>query len=94
MVLMHVRRHRQLTVGEVNRHFSTATGTIISSQTAYGRLLRRAFTPGDLLNTSQKENCFPWSQEHYSWRLKDWDCALFTDESRFGTQSDSCRTII
>ncbi|GFX91508.1 transposable element Tcb1 transposase [Trichonephila clavipes] len=35
-----------------------------------------------------------WSREHALWTPQQWSCVMFSDESRFGLQSDSRRTLI
>ncbi|GFX77115.1 transposable element Tcb1 transposase [Trichonephila clavipes] len=35
-----------------------------------------------------------WSREHALWTPQQWSCVMFSDESRFSLQSDSCRTLI
>ncbi|GFT04735.1 HTH_Tnp_Tc3_2 domain-containing protein [Trichonephila clavipes] len=35
-----------------------------------------------------------WSREHALWTPQKWSYVMFSDESRFSLQSDSCRTLI
>ncbi|GFX99947.1 transposable element Tcb1 transposase [Trichonephila clavipes] len=35
-----------------------------------------------------------WSREHALWTPQQWSYGMFYDKSRFGLQSDSCRTLI
>ncbi|GFY30236.1 transposable element Tcb1 transposase [Trichonephila clavipes] len=35
-----------------------------------------------------------WSREHALWTPQQWSCVMFSDESRFGLQSDSHPTLI
>ncbi|GFU91939.1 uncharacterized protein TNCV_3765641, partial [Trichonephila clavipes] len=35
-----------------------------------------------------------WSREHALWTPQQWSCVMFSDESRFSLQCDSCQTLI
>ncbi|GFW08792.1 HTH_Tnp_Tc3_2 domain-containing protein [Trichonephila clavipes] len=76
-----------------------ATGTTVSRQTVYRRLEHIG------LYSRRPVRCVPlpathchlrltWSREHALWTPKQWSCVMFSVESRFSLQSDSCRTLI
>ncbi|GFY15527.1 transposable element Tcb1 transposase [Trichonephila clavipes] len=90
---------RFLDDGNVSRCYSTATGTTVSRQTVYMRLGHIGLYAG------RSVRCVPltathcrlrltWSREHASWTPQQWSCVMFSDESSFSLQSDSCRTLI
>ncbi|GFT18281.1 transposable element Tcb2 transposase [Trichonephila clavipes] len=65
---------------------------------------RRRLHKGGLF-TRRPERCLPlivdhrrhrlqWCREHKNWTTDQWSRALFTDESRFSTRSDSQRVLI
>ncbi|GFY21934.1 transposable element Tcb1 transposase [Trichonephila clavipes] len=93
------KRNRRRTTSDLSRQLSSATGTTVSRQTVYRRL-------GQIgLYTRRPVRCVPltathchlrliWSSEHALWRPQQWFCVIFSDESRFSLQSDSCRTLI
>ncbi|GFV75304.1 transposable element Tcb1 transposase [Trichonephila clavipes] len=76
-----------------------ATGTIVSRQTVYKRLghiglyARRPVRCVPLTATHCRLR-LTWSREHALWTPEQWTCVMFSDESRFSLQSDSCRTLI
>ncbi|GFV35755.1 transposable element Tcb2 transposase [Trichonephila clavipes] len=37
---------------------------------------------------------FQWCREHHNWSEQDWECVLFSNESRFSLSSDSRRQLI
>ncbi|GFS92803.1 transposable element Tcb1 transposase [Trichonephila clavipes] len=72
------------------RFQDNVTDTTVSKQTVYRRL-------GHIgLYARRPVKCVPltWSREHALWTPKQWSCVMFSDESRFSLQSDSCRTLI
>lgn len=82
------RRNRFHDASSLNRQFAAATGTRISSQT-----LRRRLHDNNLwscrpalripLSVRHRQARLVWCQDHDHWRRRDWQCVLFTDESRF-----------
>ncbi|GFW84775.1 transposable element Tcb2 transposase [Trichonephila clavipes] len=78
---------------------SSATDTTVSRKTVYRRL-------GHIgLYARRPVRCVPltatfcrlqltWSREHSLCTSQQWSCVMFSDESRFSLQSDSCRTLI
>ncbi|GFV14757.1 transposable element Tcb2 transposase [Trichonephila clavipes] len=38
--------------------------------------------------------CLQWYHEHHNWTEQDWECVLFSDESRFSLSSDCRRQLI
>ncbi|GFX47199.1 transposable element Tcb1 transposase [Trichonephila clavipes] len=93
------KRNRRSTASDLSRQLSSATGTTISRQAVNRRL-------GYIgLYTRRPVRCVPltathcrllltWSREHALWTPQQWSCVMFSDESRFCLQSDSCRTLI
>ncbi|GFW91678.1 transposable element Tcb1 transposase [Trichonephila clavipes] len=76
-----------------------ATGTTVSRQTVYRRLVHIG------LQVHRPVRCVPltathcrlrltWSREDALWTPQQWSCVMFSDESRFSLQSDSRRTLI
>ncbi|KFM59399.1 Transposable element Tcb1 transposase, partial [Stegodyphus mimosarum] len=87
------KRNRWSTASYLSRQLSLATGTTISRQTMYRRLGQIGLYAG------RPVRCVPltathWSREHALWTLQQWACVMFSDESRFSLQSDSCRAFI
>ncbi|GFW83329.1 transposable element Tcb1 transposase [Trichonephila clavipes] len=78
---------------------SSATGTTVSRQTVYRRLghiglyARRPVRCVPLTATHCRLR-LTWSREHALWTPQQWSCVVFSDESRFSSQSDSLRTLI
>lgn len=93
------RRHRQTTATELSRDLAAASGKRISRQTVYRRLAERALYARRPvvclpLSASHRRARLSWSRTHHSWTHQEWGRVLFTDESRFSTQSDSRRVFI
>ncbi|GFW04273.1 transposable element Tcb1 transposase [Trichonephila clavipes] len=93
------KRNRRSTTSYLYRQLSSATGTTVSRQTVYRRLghigLYARRTVRCALHTAT--HCrlrLTWSREHALWTPQQWSCVMFSDESRFSLQSDSCRTLI
>ncbi|GFY23524.1 transposable element Tcb1 transposase [Trichonephila clavipes] len=93
------KRNRRSTAPDPSRQFSSATGTTVSRQSVYRRLGRIG------LYAHRSVRCVPitathcplrliWSREHALGTPQQWSCVMFSDESRFGLQSDTCRTLI
>ncbi|GFW25419.1 transposable element Tcb2 transposase [Trichonephila clavipes] len=83
----------------MSRQLSSATGTTVSRQTVYRRLVHIG------QYTRRPVRCVPltathcclrltWSREHALWTSQQWSCVMFSDESRFSLKSDSHRTLI
>ncbi|GFT89229.1 transposable element Tc3 transposase [Trichonephila clavipes] len=95
-IVLHARRKRRQTAGEIARHTTQATGRPISRFTVARRL------HGGGLFARRPVRCVPltpahrrrrslWCREHRNWRDNEWRRVLFTDESRFSLSSDSHR---
>ncbi|GFX18964.1 transposable element Tcb1 transposase [Trichonephila clavipes] len=93
------KRNRRSTASDLSRQLSSATGTTISRQTVYRRLVHIG------LYARRPVRCVPlpathcrlrltWSREHALWTPQQWSCVMFSDESRFSLQSDSHWTLI
>ncbi|GFW78668.1 HTH_Tnp_Tc3_2 domain-containing protein [Trichonephila clavipes] len=93
------KRNRRSTASDLSRQLSSATGTTVSRQTVYRRLGHIS------LYVRRPVRCVPftathchlrltWSIEHALWTPQQWSCVMFSDESSFSLQSDSCRTVI
>ncbi|GFV08242.1 transposable element Tcb2 transposase [Trichonephila clavipes] len=98
-IVLHARRNRRQTAGEIARHTTQATGRPISRFTLARRL------HGGGLFARRPVRCVPltpahrrrrslWCREHRNWRDNEWGRVLFTDESRFSLSSDSHRILI
>ncbi|GFW07487.1 transposable element Tcb1 transposase [Trichonephila clavipes] len=93
------KRNRRSTASDLSRQLSSATGTTVSRQTVYRRLghiglyyARRPVRYVPLTATHCRLR-LTWSREHALWTSQQWSCAMFSDESRFGLQSDYRRTL-
>ncbi|GFX10166.1 HTH_Tnp_Tc3_2 domain-containing protein [Trichonephila clavipes] len=92
-------QNRWSTASDLSRQLSSGTGTTVSRQTVYRRLghiglyARRPVRCVALTATHCRLR-FTWSREHALWIPQQWSCVMFSDESRFSLQSDSCRTLI
>ncbi|GFX05088.1 transposable element Tcb1 transposase [Trichonephila clavipes] len=93
------KRNRRSTASDMSRQLSSATGTTVLKQTVYrllghiGVYVRRPVRCVPLTAT----HChlrLTWSKEHALWTPQQLSCMMFSDESRFGLQSDSRRTLI
>ncbi|GFY34546.1 HTH_Tnp_Tc3_2 domain-containing protein [Trichonephila clavipes] len=98
-IVLHARRNRRQTAGEIARHTTQATGRPISRFTVAIRL------HGGCLFARRPVRCVPltpahrrrrslWCREHWNWRDNEWGRVLFTDESRFSLSRDSHRILI
>ncbi|GFU33799.1 transposable element Tcb1 transposase [Trichonephila clavipes] len=93
------KRNRRSTASDLSRQLSSATGTTGLRQTVYRRLghmglyARRPVRCVSLAATLCNMR-LTWSREHALWTSQQWSCVMFSDESRFSLQSDSCRTSI
>ncbi|GFX00561.1 transposable element Tcb1 transposase [Trichonephila clavipes] len=87
------------TASDLSRQLYSATGETVSRQTVYRRLGHNG------IYARRPIKCVPltatrclmrltWSREHALWTPQQWSCVMFSDESRFSLQSDSCRTLI
>ncbi|GFW02407.1 transposable element Tc1 transposase [Trichonephila clavipes] len=75
------------------------TGTTVLRQTVYRRLghiglYARRPVRCIPLNATHCHLQLTWNREHAFWTPQHWSCVMFSDESRFSLQSDSCRTLI
>ncbi|KFM59137.1 Transposable element Tcb1 transposase, partial [Stegodyphus mimosarum] len=93
------KRNRRSTASDLSRQLSSATGTTISRQTLYRRLMqiglyaRRPVRCVPLTSTHCRLR-LAGSREHALWTPQQWACVMFSDESTFSLQSDSRRTFI
>ncbi|GFX71218.1 HTH_Tnp_Tc3_2 domain-containing protein [Trichonephila clavipes] len=93
------KRNRRRTASDLSRQLSPATGTTVSRQTVYKRLgqiglcARRPVRCVPLTATHCRLR-LTWSREHALWSPQQWSCVMFSDESRFSSQSDSRRTLM
>ncbi|GFY21991.1 RNA-directed DNA polymerase from mobile element jockey [Trichonephila clavipes] len=93
------KRNRWSTASVLSRQLSSATDTTVSRQTVYRRLehiglyARRPVRCVPLTATHCRLR-LTWSREHALWAPQQWSSVMFSDESRFSLQSDSCRTLI
>ncbi|GFT46899.1 HTH_Tnp_Tc3_2 domain-containing protein [Trichonephila clavipes] len=94
------KRNRRSTASDLSRQLSSATGTTVSRQTIYRRLghiglyARRLVRCVPLTTTDCRRLRLTWSREHALSTPQQWSCVMFSDESRFSLQSDSCWTLI
>ncbi|GFY22066.1 transposable element Tcb1 transposase [Trichonephila clavipes] len=91
--------NRRSTASDLSRQLSSATGTTVSKQTVYRRLghiglyARRPVRWVPITATHCRLR-LTWSRGHALGTPQQWSCVMFSDESRFSLQSDSCRTLI
>ncbi|GFT03642.1 transposable element Tcb2 transposase [Trichonephila clavipes] len=93
-IVLHARRNRRQTAGEIARHTIQATERPISRFTVARRLhVRDLFTRRHLrcvpLTPAHRRRRSLWCREHRNWRDNEWGRVLFTYESRFSLSSDS-----
>ncbi|GFY17770.1 HTH_Tnp_Tc3_2 domain-containing protein [Trichonephila clavipes] len=93
------KRNRQSTASDLSLQLSLATGTTVSRQTVYRRLVHiglYARRPVRCVQFTATHCCLrlTWSREHALWTPLSYSCVMFSDESRFSLQSDSHRTLI
>ncbi|GFW20483.1 transposable element Tc1 transposase [Trichonephila clavipes] len=87
-IVLHARRNRRQTAGEIARHTTQATGRPISRFTVARRLhggglfARRPVRCVPLTPAHRRKRSL-WCREHPNWRDNEWGRVLFTDESRF-----------
>ncbi|GFT57622.1 transposable element Tcb2 transposase [Trichonephila clavipes] len=98
-IVLHARRNRRQTAGEIARHTTQATGRPISRFTVARRLhggglfARRPVRCVSLTPAHRRRGSL-WCREHRNWRHNEWGRVLFTDESRFSWSIDSHRILI
>ncbi|GFV44646.1 transposable element Tcb1 transposase [Trichonephila clavipes] len=91
--------NRRSTASDLSRQLSSANGTTVSRQTVHRQLghiglyARRPVRCVPLTST-QSLLRLTWSREHALWTPQQWSCVIFSDESRFSWQSNSCRALI
>lgn len=90
------RRNRRITVTALRTHFLRTYHRVVSTSTIGRRLHSsnlRARRPLRVPRISPQHRAArrQWAQEHRDWLLPQWRNVLFSDESRFGLQSDSRR---
>ncbi|GFV31074.1 transposable element Tcb2 transposase [Trichonephila clavipes] len=93
------KRNRRITAQQVANQFLAASGKQISRKTVARRLR------GGGLYARRPVVCVPltrqhrtarlkWCRDHHNWTEQDWECVLFSDESRFSLSSDCRRQLI
>ncbi|GFV55573.1 transposable element Tcb2 transposase [Trichonephila clavipes] len=98
-IVLHSRRNRRQTAGEIARHTTQVTGRPISRFTVARRLhggglfARRPVRCVSLTPAHQRRRSL-WCREHRNWRDNEWGRVHVTDESRFSLSSDSHRILI
>ncbi|GFV90536.1 transposable element Tcb2 transposase [Trichonephila clavipes] len=91
--------NRRSTSTDLSRQLSSATVSTVSTQTVYrdlrqiGLYVRRPARCVPLTATHCRLR-LTWSREHALWTPQLWSCVMFSYQSRFSLQSDSCRTLI
>ncbi|GFW64598.1 transposable element Tcb2 transposase [Trichonephila clavipes] len=98
-IILQTKRGRRQSASIIAQQLSTATGRQVSRFTVARRLHKGG------LFARCPERCLPlkvdhrrhrlqWCRDYKNWRIDQWSCVLFTDESRFSTRSDSQRVLI
>ncbi|GBO43094.1 hypothetical protein AVEN_104872-1, partial [Araneus ventricosus] len=93
------RCNRGATTSQLSRDLYAATGTRVSRVTVSKRLhetwlfAKRPAVCVPLTSTNRRVR-LAWCKEHRDWSRDQWATVLFTDESRFSLNTDSCRTFI
>ena len=93
------RRNRAMTSRQLSLELSLASGRTISRRTVARRLnesglyARRPVVCVPLISTHRRARLI-WCRQHVTWNPEQWVNVLFSDESRFGLQSDSRRSLI
>ncbi|GFU16790.1 transposable element Tc3 transposase [Trichonephila clavipes] len=98
-IVLHARRNRRQTAGEIARHTTQATGRPISRFTVArrlhgGGLFARRLVRCVPLTPAHRRRRSLWYREHQNWRYNEWRRVLLTDESRFSLSSDSHSILI
>ncbi|GFW38374.1 transposable element Tcb1 transposase [Trichonephila clavipes] len=91
------KRNRRSTLSDLSRQLSSATGMTVSSQTVYGclgyiGLFARRPVKCVPLTATHCHLRLTWNREHAIWTQQQLSCVMFSDDFRFGLQSDSRRT--
>ncbi|GFU69566.1 transposable element Tc1 transposase [Trichonephila clavipes] len=98
-IVLSAKRNRRTTAQQVANQFLASSGKQISRKTVARRLR------GGGLYARRPVVCVPltrqhrtarlqWCREHHNWTEQDWQCVLFSDESRFSLSSDCRRQLI
>ncbi|GFU67836.1 transposable element Tcb1 transposase [Trichonephila clavipes] len=92
-IVVHARRNRRQTAGEIVRHTTQVTGRPISRFTVArrvhdGGLFARCPVRCVPLTPAHRRRRSLWCREHRNWRDNEWGRVLFTDEIRFSLSSD------
>ncbi|GFY22863.1 transposable element Tc1 transposase [Trichonephila clavipes] len=94
-----LKRNREATTSQLSRYLYSATGTSVSIVTVSKRLherglfARRPAVCVPLTSTNRRVR-LAWCRQHRDWSMDQRVTVLFTDESRFSQNTDSCRTFI
>ncbi|GBN13741.1 Transposable element Tcb2 transposase [Araneus ventricosus] len=93
------RCNRGATASQLSRDLYAATGPRVSRVTVSKRLhetglfVRRHAVCVPITSTNRRVH-LAWCREHRDWSMDQWATVLFTDESLFSLNTDSCRTFI
>ncbi|GFW41233.1 uncharacterized protein TNCV_3016691 [Trichonephila clavipes] len=99
-IVLHARRNRRQTAGEIARHTTQATGRPLYRVLPWPEdctvvvCLHDAPVRCVPLTPAHRRRRSLWCREHRNWRDNEWGRVLFTDESRFSLSSDSHRILI
>ncbi|GFU92754.1 HTH_Tnp_Tc3_2 domain-containing protein [Trichonephila clavipes] len=93
------KRNKRSSVSDLSCQLSSASGTTVSRQTVYRRLGHiRLYARRPVIcvpiTTTHCHLRLTWRTEHALWTPQQWSCVMFSNKSRFGSQSDSRRTLI
>ncbi|GFT87158.1 transposable element Tcb2 transposase [Trichonephila clavipes] len=91
--------NRRTTAQQVTNQFPAASGKQISRKTVArrlrgGGLYARRPVVSVPLTRQHRTARLQWCREHHNWTEQDWECVLFSDESRFSLSSDCRRQLI
>ncbi|GFY15131.1 transposable element Tcb2 transposase [Trichonephila clavipes] len=98
-IVLSAKRSRRTTAQQVANQFLAASGKQISRKTVARRLRGGglyARTPVACVPLTRQHRTarLQWCREHHNWTEQDWECVLFSDESRFRLSSDCRRQLI
>ncbi|GFW71024.1 transposable element Tcb1 transposase [Trichonephila clavipes] len=98
-IVLSAKKKRRSTAQQVANQFLAASGKQISRKTVArrlrgGGLYARRPVVCVPLTRQHRTSCLQWCREHHNWTEQDWECVLFSDESRFSLSSDCRRQLI